>query len=60
MSIHDPKWKFNPSTNVAETFRKNGFKPTTKAEREQRQIERYGDKRGRIVPENDEQETRAA
>jgi hypothetical protein len=58
VSVHDPKWHYDPKTDVMATFRRHGFKPTTKAEREKRQIEKYGDRRGRIVPE-DEQEQRA-
>lgn len=52
----DPLWKYDPKTDVMATFRRHGLKPTTKAERERRQIEKYGDKRGRIVPEQEHTE----
>jgi hypothetical protein len=45
MRIYDARFKYTPSlnTDIASTWRKFGFKPTTEAERIARQRRLYGD-----------------
>lgn len=36
MSLLDPTWQYNRDTDVARTWRRHGWKPTTNAERRAR------------------------